>query len=169
MKEHMNIFPFSMRLVAVRFKNSILRQDISGGPSIRFCFHETSSALFRAENWKIPLLECNQSQSLSFDGKVKKYLLELPFNEARAVFMLRTRMLPTKDNFKGRWGSECVYCGNLESDIHLFSCAGYSDLIGDLKMELFFTQDASIDELFVGAQKLLRVIQRLELFNTSKD
>ena len=106
---------------------------------------------------------------MSFDGKVKKYLLELPFNEARAVFMLRTRMLPTKDNFKGRWGSECVYCGNLESDIHLFSCAGYSDLIGDLKMELFFTQDASIDELFVGAQKLLRVIQRLELFNTSKD
>ena len=104
-----------------------------------------------------------------FDGKVKKYLLELPFNEARAVFMLRTRMFPTKDNFKGRWGSECVYCGNLESDIHLFSCAGYSDLIGDLKMELFFTQDASIDELFVGAQKLLRVIQRLELFNTSKD
>ena len=79
-----------------------------------------------------------------FDGKVKKYLLELPFNEARAVFMLRTRMFPTKDNFKGRWGSECVYCGNLESDIHLFSCAGYSDLIGDLKMELFFTQDASI-------------------------
>ena len=39
-----------------------------------------------------------------FDGNVKSYLLELPFEEARAVFMLRSRMFPTKDNFKGRWG-----------------------------------------------------------------
>ena len=40
-----------------------------------------------------------------FDGSVKEYLVKLPFNEARAIFMLRTRMLPTKDNFKGRWGN----------------------------------------------------------------
>ena len=87
----------------------------------------------------------------------------------RKSLLILTQRLGRRRQLRGRWGSECVYCGNLESDIHLFSCAGYSDLIGDLKMELFFTQDASIDELFVGAQKLLRVIQRLELFNTSKD
>ena len=104
-----------------------------------------------------------------FDGKVKKYLVELPFNEARAVFMLRSRMFPTKNNFKGRWGSECVYCGNVESDIHLFSCAGYNDLLGDVKMDLFFSLEATMDELFDGAQKLLKVIERLERFNTSKE
>ena len=104
-----------------------------------------------------------------FDGKVKKYLLELPFHEARAIFMLRTRMLPTKGNFKGRWGTECTYCGNFESDIHLFSCVGYNDLLGNVDMEMFLTLDATTDELLAGAQKLLLVIERLELFNLSKE
>ena len=104
-----------------------------------------------------------------FDGKVKKYLVELPFNEARAVFMLRSRMFPTKNNFKGRWGSECAYCGNVESDIHLFSCAGYNDLLGDVKMDIFFSLEATMDELFDGAQKLVKVIERLERFNASKE
>ena len=103
-----------------------------------------------------------------FDGKVKKYLVELPFNEARAVFMLRSRMFPTKNNFKGRWGSECAYCGNVESDIHLFSCAGYNDLLGDVKMDIFFSLEATMDEL-LGAQKLVKVIERLERFNASKE
>ena len=104
-----------------------------------------------------------------FNGKVKEYLVELPFNEARAIFMLRTRMFPTKDNFKGRWGSECMYCGNVESDVHLFSCAGYNDLLGNVNMDLFLSLDATLDELFEGAQKLLKVIERLERFNTSND
>ena len=104
-----------------------------------------------------------------FDGSVKEYLVKLPFNEARAIFMLRTRMLPTKDNFKGRWGTECVYCGNVESDVHLFTCAGYNDLLGNVKMDLFLSLDATMDELFEGAQKLLKVIERLERFNTSKE
>ena len=43
-----------------------------------------------------------------FDGKIKRYLLDLPFEEARVVFMLRVRMFPTKDNFKGQWGSSCI-------------------------------------------------------------
>ena len=102
-----------------------------------------------------------------FDGTVKRYLLELPFEEARAVFMLRSRMFPTKDNFKGRWGTECVYCGGMESDIHLFSCAGYSDLLGDVDFDLFMTLDASTEELEVCARKLLKVKERLETFNSS--
>ena len=102
-----------------------------------------------------------------FDGNVKSYLLELPFEEARAVFMLRSRMFPTKDNFKGRWGTECVYCGGMESDIHLFSCAGYSDLLGDVDFDLFMTLDTSTEELGVCARKLLKVKERLETFNSS--
>ena len=103
--------------------------------------------------------------NFEFNGKVKKYLLDLPFHEARAVFMLRTRMLPTKDNFRGRWGLECAYCGNVESDPHLFSCAGYSDLLGGIDMDLFLTLDCPIDELLLGAKQLLKVIERLETFN----
>ena len=35
--------------------------------------------------------------------------------------MLRSRMFPTKENFKGRWGNECEFCCEVESDIHLVS------------------------------------------------
>ena len=64
-----------------------------------------------------------------FDGQMKRYLVELPFEEARVIFMLRCRMFPTKENFKGRWGTECRYCSCTETDMHLFSCAGYKDLL----------------------------------------
>ena len=103
-----------------------------------------------------------------FDGKIKKYLVDLPFEEARVVFMLRVRMFPTKNNFKGRWGSdECSYCGCLESDVHLFSCVGYNDLLGDVNFDMFMTLEASNEELSFGAQRLLKVVERLELFNAS--
>ena len=101
-----------------------------------------------------------------FDGRMKKYLVDLPFEEARVIFMLRVRMFPTKENFKGRWGGdECVYCGCRESDVHLFSCVGYNDLLGDVDFNMFMTLDASIDELSAGAKRLLKVLDRLELFN----
>ena len=101
-----------------------------------------------------------------FDGKMQKYLSELPFEEARVVFMLRVRMFPTRDNFKGRWGTnECTYCGCIESDVHLFSCAGYNDLLGCTKFDMFMTLNASIDELSAGAKQLLKVVDRLSLFN----
>ena len=103
-----------------------------------------------------------------FDGKIKKYLVDLPFEEARVVFMLRVRMFPTKNNFKGRWGSdECSYCGCLESDVHLFSCVGYNDLLGDVNFDMFMTLEASNEELSFGAQRLMKVVERLELFNAS--
>ena len=106
--------------------------------------------------------------NFDFDGKMKRYLVDLPFEEARVVFMLRVRMFPTKNNFRGRWGSdECSYCGCLESDVHLFSCVGYNDLLGDVKFDMFMTLEASIEELSTGAQRLLKVLDRLELFNGS--
>ena len=105
-----------------------------------------------------------------FDGKMQKYLVDLPFEEARVVFMLRVRMFPTKSNFKGRWGTdECSYCGCLESDVHLFSCVGYNDLLGCVNYDSFMTLNASIDELSAGAKQLLKVVDRLELFNGSKN
>ena len=105
-----------------------------------------------------------------FDGKMQKYLVDLPFEEARVVFMLRVRMFPTKDNFKGRWGTdECTYCGCLESDVHLFSCAGYDDLLGCVSYDSFMTLNATIDELSAGAKQLLKVVDRLELYNVAQN
>ena len=108
--------------------------------------------------------------NFQFDGKVRKYLYELPFEEARVIFMLRVRMFPTKGNFKGRWGSdECEYCGCLETDIHLFTCPGYSDLLDGVDFEMFLTLNASNEKLSFGARKMLKVLQRLKTFNASKD
>ena len=103
-----------------------------------------------------------------FNGKMKSYLSELPFQEARAVFMLRTRMLPTKENFRGRWGYECNFCSSPESDLHLFSCAGYSDLLDGINFDLFLKLECSTEELSVGAKQLIKVIERLEVVNLSE-
>ena len=69
--------------------------------------------------------------------------------------------------FKGRWGTECEYCGSVESDVHLFSCAGYTDLLSGARYDMFMNLDVSMDELSAGAKKLLKVKNRLELLNTS--
>ena len=105
--------------------------------------------------------------NFKFDGRAKKYLSELPFEEARVIFMLRSRMFPTKDNFKGRWGTECIFCKEIESDVHLFSCAGYSDLLYDIRFNMFMTLNHPIEELSVGARRLLKVKDRLDNINTS--
>ena len=91
-----------------------------------------------------------------FDGRAKKYLIELPFQEARVVFMLRSRMFPTKDNFKGRWGDQCVYCEAIESDVHIFSCVGYRDLLSGVRYDMFMNLDVPIEELSNGAKNLLK-------------
>ena len=101
-----------------------------------------------------------------FDGKIKKYLLELPFEEARVVFMIRCRMFPTKDNFKGRWGTDCTYCNCPETDMHLFACAGYGDLLEGISFDTFILLNSSIDDLSYGARCLIRVKERLELSNS---
>ena len=66
----------------------------------------------------------------SYDGKMKKYLSELDFHQARAIFMARYRMWPSKENFPGRWpGSSCNICGLKDTDEHVLSCPGYSDIV----------------------------------------
>ena len=61
---------------------------------------------------------------------MKIYLKELPFRKVRIIFKFRSRMFPTKANFpKRRVGDQCVQCGKVETDEHLFTCNGYSDLM----------------------------------------
>ena len=56
------------------------------------------------------------------------------------------------------------YWGCLESDVHLFSCAGYNDLLVDVKFDMFMTLEASTEELLAGAQRLLKVVDLLVFF-----
>ena len=99
-----------------------------------------------------------------YEGKIKKYLIEMEFGEARVIFMLRAKMIPTKENFRGRWASqECSFCSQLETDMHLFSCCGYIDLLGDVNYWALIRLQASGDEMSRGARRLMRAIERLEL------
>ena len=76
----------------------------------------------------------------SYDGKMKKYLSELSFYQARAIFMARYRMWPTKSNFPGRWpGTLCNICGLKDTDEHVLSCPGYADIVmGKIQYDMFW-------------------------------
>ena len=102
-------------------------------------------------------------QSFVFDGRKKKYL-ELPFPQARIIFIVRCRMLPTKDNFKGRWnGFTCNICGKIDTDAHLFQCCGYSDLVVNICYEMFFTLKDGLDVLYEAANTMIKVKERLDV------
>ena len=105
--------------------------------------------------------------NFEFNGKVKRYLVELKFEEARAIFLLRSRMFPTKKNFQGRWGVDdtCTFCHEEENDVHLFACAGFSDLLENIKYEDCMSLEVSMDKLSEYAKKLIRVKERLETIN----
>ena len=76
-----------------------------------------------------------------------KYLLELDFVEARAVFMMRYRMLPTKANFPGRWrGTMCNICGFQDTDEHIFHCPGYQDLLTEDICYSMFWDDETLND-----------------------
>ena len=109
-------------------------------------------------------------QDFKFDGKMQDYLLQLPFEEARVLFMLRSRMFPTKGNFKGRWSSddECEFCSLPENDKHLFACPAYLDMTSDLNYYDIVSLKLETDELHKAAIKLNNVKERLETFNKSK-
>ena len=102
-----------------------------------------------------------------FDGRVRPYLIELEFEHARAVFMVRFRMLPTKCNFPGRWsGSLCNVCGFDDTDAHLFGCPGYQDIITDDMWYDMFWDEAVLKDtarLSQAATILVSVIERIEL------
>ena len=101
-----------------------------------------------------------------FDGQIKQYLVELDFRYARAIFMVRFRMLPTKSNFPGRWrGTSCNVCNFEDTDAHLFGCPGYQDLITDDIWYTMFWDDVILndfDRLKKAAAILLDIIERLE-------
>ena len=85
--------------------------------------------------------------NFTFDGEMKRYLKILPFSEARVVFMVRSKMFPGKENFKGRWSSQnCEYCDQLESTKNLFACPGCMDLLGRLRYEAIFSENAKVGE-----------------------
>ena len=101
-----------------------------------------------------------------FDGKIKQYLLDLDFEEGRVVFMVRYRMLPTKNNFPGRWvGSMCNVCGLEDTDAHVFSCPGYQDLLSDdIWYDMFWDPSILKDtvKLKKAAGILLAIVERME-------
>ena len=101
-----------------------------------------------------------------FDGKVMKYLCELDFADARAVFMARYRMLPTKSNFPGRWkGTSCNICGFEDTDAHVFTCPGYVDLNqSGISLDLFWNDEAmkNMEVLTPAAKVLSEMISRME-------
>ena len=101
----------------------------------------------------------------SYDGKIKSYLTELDFKDARSVFMARYRMLPSKSNFPGRWiGELCNVCGIKDTDRHIFRCPGYMDLAKGIEYEMFFDDKIIKDsnKLKELASKLTRIIKRME-------
>ena len=49
----------------------------------------------------------------------------------------------------------------------MFSCAGYKDLLDGINFDMFMTLEGTLDELSAGAKKLLKVKERLEMFNIS--
>ena len=101
-----------------------------------------------------------------YDGKMMKYLTELNFDEARAVFMMRYRMTPTKANFPGRWsGTQCNICQFEDSDEHVFHCPGYADIVDDrIWYRMFWDEDIlnNITQLKQAAGVLLLLIKRME-------
>ena len=108
-----------------------------------------------------------------YDGKVKRYLLELDFAEARVIFMMRYRMLPTKANFPGRWsGTECNICKFEDTDEHIFHCPGYQDLISDdVNHKMFWNEEILNDTVKMkkGACVLLGIVERLLEVQDMKD
>ena len=103
-------------------------------------------------------------RSYSFNGQRKKYL-DLPFRLARIVFMVRCRMLLTKDNFPGRWqGTVCNVCSSPDTDEHLFRCPGFTDILDDsVSYNLFLSDEQDLETLAGAAEKMLLVNERLKV------
>ena len=74
-------------------------------------------------------------------------------------------MFPTKKNFQVRWGVDdtCTFCHEEENDVYLFACAGFIDLLENIKYE--DCMSLAMDKLLDYAKKLIRVKERLETIN----
>ena len=103
----------------------------------------------------------------SYNGTMMKYLTELDFKEARAIFMSRYRMWwTTEDNYPGRWsGDMCNICGKKDTDEHIFCCPGYADLVDQkLEYKMFWDQTFLNDtvKLKAVAGIVVKIIERIE-------
>ena len=153
------------KVLNVSFEDCLVRKDIRSFMKKKVLEIQTKQILEQM------LLSSKMDQALlvgdfKYDGKVMKYLCELDFDDARAVFMARYRMLPCKANFPGRWkGSNCNVCGFEDTDIHVFSCPGYVDLnpIG-VSLDLFWNTEALNDMkvLSPAAKVMSEIITRME-------
>ena len=107
------------------------------------------------------------ARGFSYKGSIQKYLTELNFVEARAIFMSRYRMWPTKENFPGRWlGETCNICHCRDTDEHIFSCPGYVDLIKEkFEYSVFWEDDFLNDTTKMKAVAVIvvKIIERLEV------
>ena len=105
-----------------------------------------------------------------YDGSMMKYLSALNFIQARAIFMSRYRMWPTKDNFPGRWkGIDCNCCGHRDTDEHIVVCPGYSDLVDkNFVFEVFWDEEVlnDIERLKYIADTTVRLLERMEHVQT---
>ena len=122
------------------------------------------------------MMKASKTDSLllnfDYDGKMKSYLLKLPFHEARIIFLLRARMFPTRTNFPQRWSSSNLYvfCCGLDTDEHLFQCCGYMDLHEEMvDYNMFIKLSCDMDTLSVGAKILIRLHDRLLCANKDSD
>ena len=67
----------------------------------------------------------------------KKYIKNLHYEEARAIFMMITRMIDVKANYKNKYRSlECETCKVEETTQHLFKCKKYHDLNEKIRGEI---------------------------------
>ena len=145
--------------------------DFEGSCDVRKKVKEKIIEIQRVELCK-RMLVCSKTNKVllsgfQFDGSVKPYLLEHSFEHARAIFMIRYRMLPTKSNFPGRWvGNLCNVCGFEDTDAHLFECPGYQDIISDdIWFHMFWDDNILKDTVKMkkAASILVSVIERLEV------
>ena len=110
--------------------------------------------------------------NFSYDGRMKNYLRQLPFQEGRIIFMLRARMFPTKCNFPNRWSTSklCTFCCDKDTDEHLFKCCGYMDIHQyKISHKIFMCLDTELESLSYGAKILLRIHERLICINEDGD
>ena len=110
--------------------------------------------------------------NVNYDGQMKGYLLKLPFEEARIIFLWRCRMFPTKCNYPNRWSTSklCNFCCMMDTDEHLLSCCGFMDIHQyQINGLLFMNVNGDMNELSFGAKILLKIHERLLLINEDKD
>ena len=101
-----------------------------------------------------------------YKGNMMNYLSKLNFWQARAIFMARYQMWPTKDNFPGRWkGTNCNCCGSRDTDEHILLCPGYADIVGGkFEFEVFWDEEVlkNVEKLKTIADTVLLLIERME-------